>query len=167
MNSKIFASNISNSAEYRLWHERLGHISVGKFLEIKRNSLFEDTNILKNIDLNHELCEACINGKQARLKFQKFKNKENITRPLFVVHSDVCGPITASTIDNKNYYVVFIDQYTHCCVTYGRPYTTWTNFKHSLKPSHPPSWTITLFLSTWTFLLNIFFPIKNDIFRDF
>jgi len=118
MNSKIFASNISNSAEYRLWHERLGHISVGKFLEIKRNSLFEDTNILNKIDLNHELCEACINGKQARLKFQKFKNKENITRPLFVVHSDVCGPITPSTIDNKNYYVVFIDQYTHYCVTY-------------------------------------------------
>jgi len=32
LNSKIFTSKISNSAEYRLWHERLGHISVVKFL---------------------------------------------------------------------------------------------------------------------------------------
>jgi len=63
LNSKMFTAKISNSAEYRLWHERLGHISVGKFLEIKRRSLFEDTNILNNIDLNHELCEDCINGK--------------------------------------------------------------------------------------------------------
>jgi len=36
-------------AEYRLWHERLGHISVGKFLEIKRNSLFEDVELIKNV----------------------------------------------------------------------------------------------------------------------
>jgi len=37
---------------------------------------------------------------------------------LFVVHSDVCGPIIPSTTDNKNYYVVFIYEYTHYCVTY-------------------------------------------------
>jgi len=35
-----------------------------------------------------------------------------------VVHSDVCGPITPSTINEKNYYVIFVDQYTHYCVTY-------------------------------------------------
>jgi len=58
-----------------------------------------------------ELCEACISGEQSN-------NKENIDRPLFVVHSDVCGPITSSTIDNKNYCVVFIDQFTIYCVTY-------------------------------------------------
>lgn len=118
MNSRVYTSKVRNSAEYRLWHERLGHISAGKFLEIKQNELFEDINILKDIELNQDLCEACINGKQSRLKFNKFKNKENIQRPLFVVHSDVCGPITPSTIDNKNYYVVFIDEYTHYSVTY-------------------------------------------------
>jgi len=32
--------------------------------------------------------------------------------------SDVCGTITPSTIDIKNYYEVFIDQFTHYCVTY-------------------------------------------------
>jgi len=58
------------------------------------------------------------NGKQARLRFEKHKNKQYISRPLFVVHSDVCGPITPVSIDDKNYYVIFVDQYTHYCVTY-------------------------------------------------
>lgn len=46
------------------------------------------------------------------------KDKEYIQRPLFVAHSDVCGPITPSTIDEKNYFVNFIDDYTHYTVTY-------------------------------------------------
>jgi len=32
-----------------LWHKLLGHINVGKFLEIKRNSLFEDVELIKNV----------------------------------------------------------------------------------------------------------------------
>lgn len=99
LNSKVYTSAISNDAEYRLWHERLGHISVGKFLEVKRDGLFEDGELIKNVQVNcNELCEACIKGKQSRLKFEKQKNKENIKRPLFVIHFDVCGPIIPSTI---------------------------------------------------------------------
>jgi len=30
----------------------------------------------------------------------------------------VCGSISPSTVDHKNYYIVFIDEFTHCCVTY-------------------------------------------------
>jgi len=66
-------------------------------------ALFEDIDILKHVELHNEFCEACIYDKQSRLKFEKFINKENIKRPLFVVHSDVCGPITPSTIHSKNY----------------------------------------------------------------
>ena len=103
-----------------MWHERLGHISKGKFLELVRNNMFEDMNLISNVKVNNsfEHCEACINGKQARRPLRNFKNKNYIKIPLFVIHSDVCGPITPATIDGKNYYVVFIDQFTHYCVTY-------------------------------------------------
>jgi len=37
LNGRAHTSNISNSADYLLWHQRSGHIRVGKFLEIKRN----------------------------------------------------------------------------------------------------------------------------------
>jgi len=74
--------------------------------------------LLTNVNPVNDLSEACIKGKQTRLRFEMVKNKDHINRPLFVVHSDVCGPITPPTINKKNYYVVFIDKYTHYCETY-------------------------------------------------
>ena len=102
----------------KVWHERLGHISKEKFTKIKVNKLAYDNACLQNIEPIDSLCEACINAKQARLPFGKAKDKNYIQRPLFVVHSDVCGPITPSTVDEKNYFVNFIDDYTHYTVTY-------------------------------------------------
>lgn len=58
------------------------------------------------------LCEAHIKGKQVRLSFNRFKDENYIQRPLFNFHTDVCGPIT-STVINKNYFVFFLDKYTH------------------------------------------------------
>lgn len=102
----------------KMWHERLGHISKEKFTKIKLNKLADDSVCLKEINPFDSICEACICGKQARLPFAKTKDKEYIQRPLFVVHTDVCGPITPTTIDEKNYFVNFIDEYTHYTVTY-------------------------------------------------
>lgn len=44
--------------------------------------------------------------------------QRDLKRLLFKVFTDVCGPITPTTVDNKNYFVMFVDQYTHYCVTY-------------------------------------------------
>lgn len=114
----LYAASAAKCNSYQLWHERLGHISKSKFMEIKSKEMFCDSQLLDNMRPNEELCEACINGKQSRLSFGKFKDKEHVRRPLFVIHSDVCGPITPPTIDEKNYYVIFVDEFTHYCVTY-------------------------------------------------
>lgn len=109
----------NDKKSYKLWHQRLRHISIHKFLEIKQNKLFEDG--MNQIDLivpDKDLCEACINGKQSRHPFSRGKEKNILLKDLFVSHSDVCGPITPTTIDNKNYLVTFIDQCTHYCVAY-------------------------------------------------
>ena len=50
------------------------------------------------------------------------KEKTHINRPLLNVHSDICGPITPSTIDNKSYFMVFTDEYTHYSITYLASY---------------------------------------------
>lgn len=102
----------------KLWHERLGHISKNKFIQLKMKELAEDSICLNNVNPLEFLCESCIQGKQARLPFAKNKNKIHIQRPLYIVHSDICGPITPPTINQKNYFVNFIDEYTHYTVTY-------------------------------------------------
>ena len=112
----MFYSATNNN--YDLWHRRLGHISKNKFLELKNNKMFVDISKLENVSPHDNLCEPCISGKQARLHFDKVKDKSHISRPLFVVHTDVCGPISPPTFDDKNYFVIFVDQFTHYCVTY-------------------------------------------------
>uniref|UniRef100_V5GMX9 Copia protein n=1 Tax=Anoplophora glabripennis TaxID=217634 RepID=V5GMX9_ANOGL len=101
-------NNLDNNADNgncKLWHERLGHIGKNKFTEIKTKDLFQNTVPLNEINPTDKLCEACVYGKQSCFPFAKSKNKSHVQRPLFIVHSDLCGPITPSTIDNKNYYV--------------------------------------------------------------
>lgn len=111
--------NTSKSIKnYKIWHERLGHIGRNKFTDLKHNKMVEDMNLILQINPTSELCEACIKGKQARLPFSKSKDKSHVKRPLYIVHTDVCGPITPPTINNKNYFVTFIDDFTHYTVTY-------------------------------------------------
>ena len=114
---KMQANNIVSN-NYELWHQRLGHIEKSKFPEIKNKQMISDMSQIEHVVPDNNLCEACINGKQARLPFKKAKDKTDVKRPLFIIHTDVCGPITLSTIDNKNYFVIFVDEFTHYCVTY-------------------------------------------------
>lgn len=86
---------------YRLLHERIGNFSRGKFLEIRANGMFSETHFIE-----------AVKPRRTRLSFDKVEET--------FVHStfNVCGPMTPSTIDGRNYYVIFVDQFTHYCVTY-------------------------------------------------
>lgn len=122
MCNKTYANSIVTLNAYKLWHERLGHIEQSKFIKMKQHNLFEDKNLIESISPTKDLCEACVLGKQARLPFSKERDRSqhntHITRPLFIIHSDVCGPIKPPTIDNKNYFVTFIDEFTNYTTVY-------------------------------------------------
>lgn len=45
-------------------------------------------------------CETCIRSNITKLPFNS-KTEKKTKRPLELIHSDVCGPITPSTWDNK------------------------------------------------------------------
>lgn len=116
-------NNISHTlssfrTDYEIWHQRLGHIGKSKFMDLKNKQMIEDVGLIDQIMPTDSLCEACIKGKQTRLPFNKHKDKDYVKRPLFMIHSDLCGPITPSTVNDRNYYVLFVDQFTHYCVTY-------------------------------------------------
>lgn len=101
--------------KYNLWHNRLGHMSKDKFNEMKRHNMAQDIEIIRNVHSDNNLCEPCIMGKQCRKPFNASKERK-INRPIFEIHSDVAE--IPNSIDNKKYYVTFIDRFSHYCAVY-------------------------------------------------
>jgi len=106
--------NISASNPVMLWHERLGHVN---FQTLKK---MIDSKQLPGITIGSVdglFCEACQHGKLARLPFKKVV-KERISKPGEVIHMDVCGKMTHSSIGGAYYFVLFKDDCTSYKVVY-------------------------------------------------
>ena len=97
-------SKVSN--ETYLWHLRLGHINPNIIHGLVKsgtlNSLeFEPIPICD---------ESCLEGKMTK---RPFKAKGyRATKPLELVHSDVCGPMCVQARGGYEYFVTFIDDYS-------------------------------------------------------
>ena len=61
-------------------------------------------------------CEGCVMGKQHRCPYPKgISYRAN--EPFELIYSDVCGPMSESSIGGSRYYVTFIDDFTrYTCV---------------------------------------------------
>lgn len=79
-----------------LWHRKLGHASIAKMNKVL------NMNIKGNLK-----CEVCLKGKQIRLPFGDIGTRA--TNLLEIVHSDVCGPLSVSSIGGARYMVTLID----------------------------------------------------------
>jgi len=73
-----------------LWHKRLGHASLSLLNKLVSKDLVVGLPSIKYND--DKVCDACARGKQVRTSF-KLKNCVSITRPLELLHVDLCGPI--------------------------------------------------------------------------
>ena len=62
-------------------------------------------------------CEGCIVGKMHRTPFKSVSCCHS-GRKLYLVHSDVCGPMQTDSIGGQKYFVTFIDYFTRCCAVY-------------------------------------------------
>ena len=76
----------------------------------------EGINLSKKDIKNNLDCEICLEAKQTRLPFNKVRQRA--TRPLEILHTDVCGPIDPVTWDGKRYFLTVLDDYTHYCKVY-------------------------------------------------
>lgn len=95
---------IANSTENSsLWHCRLGHMSEKGMKMLHSRGRLPD---LKSVE--HNLCEGCVFGKQKRVSFVKTGREPKATK-LELVHTDVWGPSTVTSLGGSNYYVTFID----------------------------------------------------------
>ena len=90
------------------WHARLGHIGVDTMKAMINKELVRG---MPRIAIEKETCVSCLLGKQARKPFPQ-ATTYRASKPLELVHGDLCGPITPPTPAHKRYIFVLIDDYS-------------------------------------------------------
>ena len=83
------ACHISKLDESWLWHRRLGHLNFDHIISLsKKNEVKDMPKINKP---SNAICKSCQLGKQTCISF-KTKEILSTSRPLHLVHMDLCGP---------------------------------------------------------------------------
>ena len=107
------------SADTRLWHKRLGHAILHLLSKLHKMELVRG---LPRVDVDDmSSCDACSRGKMTRSSFPS-KKEVSTTRPLDLIHMDLCGPMRVQSYGGNKYIFVLIDDYSRY---------TWTIFLRS------------------------------------
>lgn len=125
-NGQVFASGTAEGGLYRLnrqvqnaflsselevWHRRLGHLNVQSLKQLKQMVTGFELNKMENLN-----CVACFQGKHSR---DPFPNSESrASKPLELVHTDLCGPFEVPSLAGSRYFVSFIDDATRKVFVY-------------------------------------------------
>ena len=102
-----FAFKSEQSNLSYLWHLRYGHLNSKGVRLLKQKNMVVG---LPSIDGEGKICEGCIFGKMHRLPFPKTSWRAKA--PLELVHADICGPTRTPSLNNKRYFILFVDDYT-------------------------------------------------------
>jgi hypothetical protein len=96
--------NTVNPSE--LWHRIFAHLHYKASLIVSKM-----VTGLPKIQVDHEdICKGCAQGKNMKSPFPSSDNKAKGV--LDIVHSDVCGPMTTTSLSGYVYYVSFIDDFS-------------------------------------------------------
>lgn len=90
-----------------LWHARLGHINFQIIESMVQRDLVQG---VPNIKHPAQVCEGCLVAKQTRQPFPK-EAQWRATKPLELVHTDLCGPINPPTTVGNRYFMLIVDDY--------------------------------------------------------
>lgn len=110
-----FAGVTEKQSDVEIWCCRMGYLNNSDMEKLIRSEMVVGLPKLNRSSSN--LCEPCILGKQTRKPFPKV-NECQSTRPLELIHSDVCRPIDPVAWNGSKYFVSFIDDYSHFSVLY-------------------------------------------------
>lgn len=97
-----FSSSVD---KIRLWHLRLGHISLKGLKELSKQGLLGGDKIEDLV-----FCEDCVLGKSTRTSFKSLVHTSKGT--LDYIHSDLWGPTHEISPGGARYLVSFIDDYS-------------------------------------------------------
>ena len=90
-----------------LWHKRYGHMSSSYLLELSKYDMVKG---LPTLSSTLPTCSDCLAGKQHRVPFEISSTRAK--KPLELVHTDLCDPLTPNSCGGKRYFPLFIDDYS-------------------------------------------------------
>jgi len=101
-------AGMAREDDSQLWHQRLGHLNYTSLAALEKEGMVTG---LPSIRESTNVCEACMLGKQHRSAFPTDAAKR-ASKPLELVHSDICGPMKTTSIAGSRYFLTFIDDLT-------------------------------------------------------
>nr|GEZ09122.1 retrovirus-related Pol polyprotein from transposon TNT 1-94 [Tanacetum cinerariifolium] len=102
-----------------LWHRRLSYFSFDTINLLSKNAIVNGLPKLKYV--KDQLCSSCEMGKAKRSTF-KTKIVPSSKGRLHLLHTDLYGPMRVESVNEKNYILVIVDDYSRY---------TWTHFLRS------------------------------------
>jgi hypothetical protein len=103
--------------DLELWHQRLGHCGVDRMEQLVKKQLANGVKGCFDFTAPKKTCLGCVDGKSKQKPYPK-KAECRSTGVLDLIHSDVCGPMSAESFSGSKYYVTFIDDYSRYCTVY-------------------------------------------------
>ena len=91
-----------------LWHKRYGHLSFKGLQTLQKKGMVFG---LPDFKIAEMACTNCFLGKQRRETIPK-RSVWRASKPLELVHSDICGPISPISNGGKRYILCLIDDYS-------------------------------------------------------
>ncbi|GKE33092.1 retrovirus-related pol polyprotein from transposon TNT 1-94 [Tanacetum coccineum] len=92
-----------------LWHRLLSHMNFGAINHLARHGLVRGLPQLKF--KKDYLCSACAMGK-IKKKPHKPKSEDTNQEKLYLLHTDLCGPMRVASVNGKKYILVIVDDYS-------------------------------------------------------
>ena len=106
----------ATTVDMKIWHERFGHLGYDNLKKLCKEGMVSGMSVDGKQPCGP--CEGCLTGKQTRLPFPK-KSERSTTKPLELVHSDVCGPINVPSMGGSRYFITFIDDFSRYHTVYA------------------------------------------------
>ena len=97
------------------WHCRFGHLNFDYIDKLVKKGLVDGMTVSK--DSFNQQCEACALGKMHLVPFQK-GSSNRATRPLELIHNDVCHLMNVPSIGGSKYMLTFTDDFTRYITVY-------------------------------------------------
>nr|GEW51695.1 integrase, catalytic region, zinc finger, CCHC-type, peptidase aspartic, catalytic [Tanacetum cinerariifolium] len=127
----------ASSTKLWLWHQRLSHLNFDTINDLAKNDLVSGLPKFKYH--KEHLCLSCDQGKSKRASHPP---KPVSRQRLHLLHMDLCSPMRISSINERRYVLVIVDDYSRY---------TWVHF---LRSKDETSEVIKTFLKRITVLLH-------------